>query len=123
MTKQRELKENEIAICQVDKENYIVLKKQRMINNVLTYIVQWWSEQMNYFWSNYDMDLKQALVVFYAKISRNITEKDFYDDITVPTYTVPIPVPNLEINEDKNLDEHFENRTDLSGLSDYPPNL
>lgn len=117
--KLRELKKDEIAIYRVDKENYIVLRKKsskHIYENTKfvleSYIVQWWSNRMGYFWSNYELPYIRAIELFCEKITKNQVRDYDLDD---QSETIQKEQP---YNEDKGLDEHYENRTDLSGLSD-----
>lgn len=78
MNTQAELDKDTIAISKISysgsETNYLVLRKQRMLDNTYTYKVQWYNKKTKYFWSNYDMTLDEALDLFYAKIKSYITE-------------------------------------------------
>jgi len=76
MKQQYELDKDTIGIVQVDEINYIVLRKERMIDNTNTYKVQWYNSQTNsYSWTNYDLSFANAQLKFMEKILSNIEEK------------------------------------------------
>lgn len=86
MNNPRELRQNEIMISRIGKEteteNYLILSNQRMIDGTQTYKVQWWSQQMKYFWSDYDLSFNEALDIFMKKVKGNQRHiKRFMKDI------------------------------------------
>ena len=70
------LLENVIAISRIDfngeEWNYIVLRKDTVINNEQTYKVQWWSKSMGFYWTKYNMSFTNAFNRFYLKVKNNI---------------------------------------------------
>lgn len=69
---ERTLQYGELMICRMGNEreieNYLILVKQKMIDNTYTYKVQWWNSLTKFFWTQYDMTLEEALIYFHSKI-------------------------------------------------------
>ncbi len=69
-----------VAISRIDfngeEWNYLVLRKDRIFNNTQLYKVQWWSESMKFFWTQYHLSFDDAFKRFYDKVNHNSKEID-----------------------------------------------
>lgn len=110
MTKQYQIEPDTIGLCQIDEINFIVFRKQKMIDNTYTYKVQSYNSQTDsYGLSDYELSFEQALAKFFFRTCRLINKHTFR-------------FKEQPINEDRGLDEHFENKTSLDYLQELNEN-